>query len=104
MSDHFHHKNELTSPPEVASDLDAAEVLRAWIVRGGLTVSLSPLAFPDVATWGILLIDIARHVARAAEQEGQGGYAANLKKIRKLMEAELALPTDFGTTRKVSPN
>ena len=104
MSEHLHHKNELAFPPEAASDPDAAEVLRAWIVGGRLSVSLSPLAFPDIGTWGILLVDIARHVARAAEQEGQGRYAANLEQIRKLIDAELAQPTDLGTTHKVRPN
>jgi hypothetical protein len=104
MSDHFHHPNELQPPPDAASDKEAGEVLRAWIVKGGLEVSLHPLAFPEIETWGLLLVDIARHVARACEMEGKGKYDKNLASIRRLLEAEFQRPTDLGTTGKVRPH
>jgi hypothetical protein len=104
MSDHFHHPNELQPPPDASGDTEAGEVLRAWIVKGGLEVSLHPLAFPEIETWGLLLADIARHVARACEKEGKGKYDKNLESIRHLLDAEFQRPTDLGTTGKVRPH
>jgi hypothetical protein len=104
MSNHFHHPRELRPPPEVLQDGQAGEVLRAWIVGGGLSVSLAPLSFERIGVWGILLVDIARHVARGCEQEGKGSYAANLEAIRELVDAEFARPTDIGTTEKQNQN
>jgi hypothetical protein len=101
MAGHFHHPNELDAPPESARDKDAVEVLRGWIVGGGLSVSLHPMAFGGPATWGILLVDVARHVARACEDQGHGTYAGNLAEIRELLEAEFAKPTDLGTTERL---
>jgi hypothetical protein len=100
MSEHFHHPNELGIPPEVRGQREAGEVLRAWIVNGGLTVALAPMAFGGPGTWGLLLVDVARHVARACAQEGHGDYAGNLAEIRKLLDAEFARPTDLGSTQK----
>jgi hypothetical protein len=63
--------NELPAPPEAAGDAAAVEVLRAWIVGEALQCSLQADAFPDPGSWGAVLADVARYVARARhEQEG----------------------------------
>jgi hypothetical protein len=104
MSNHFHHPNELSPPPNADGDPNAGEVVRAWSIKGGLEVSLNPLAFQNMGIWGLLLVDVARHVARACEQEGKGSFDENFELIRQTIEAEFDMPTDLGTTNKVRSN
>ena len=100
MPEHFHHPGELLPPLQAAQRSDAAEVLRAWIVGNGLQVTLAPMAFGGPSSWGLLLVDVARHVARACEQEGHGSYVNNLDGIRKMIEDEFEHPTDLGNTEE----
>jgi hypothetical protein len=76
---------------------DATEVLRAFVVDGGLSIAFTR-AFEDPDMWGLLLVDIARHAARAYAREG--GYTEDeaLTRIVDMFEAEIARPTDTGTT------
>jgi len=92
---------ELTAPPEAVRTPGAMEILRAWIVQGGLQVSLAP-AFKEPGAWGLLLTDVARHAARAYAAEGICTEAEALRRIREMIETELARPTDPGTTRKLT--
>jgi hypothetical protein len=62
---------ELVVPPDVHGDPEAAEVLRAWLAHGDLHCSLKPTIWEDAGHWGLLLADVARHVAHALEQKGQ---------------------------------
>lgn len=98
------HSNQLDFPDGVTCDPKAAEVLRAWVAGGGLTVSLSPLAFERIGVWGILLVDVARHVARAWEAEGRGTFSSNLEAINRMVKAEIKKPTDMGSTAKRQTN
>ncbi|BCW89152.1 hypothetical protein sos41_23080 [Alphaproteobacteria bacterium SO-S41] len=92
---------ELKAPPAAASDPDSAEVLRAWIVNRGLQVSLQPMAFgPEGHVWGMLLVDIARHVARAIHAETGTAEMTTLHKIKEMLDAEWDNATDPGTTEK----
>lgn len=90
--------NELAIPPDAeARSREAVEVLRAWIVDGGLTVSFKT-AFDDPAVWGVLLVDIARQVARAYQKDGIAEEGDALAAIRDMLESEWDRPTDPGTT------
>ncbi|MCC6981896.1 MAG: DUF5076 domain-containing protein [Bauldia sp.] len=88
---------ELSVPAGAHTAAEAEEVLRAWIVDGGLHVSLRR-AFDDPATWGILLVDIARHAARIFAREGVCSEAEALDAVHSMFEAEWNRPTDLGTT------
>jgi hypothetical protein len=96
--------NELAVPIEALGNPNAGEILRAWSVDGGLSVSLNPVAFADSAVWGILLVDVARHVSRALSNEGKGSVPEIMNSILTTFESELARPTDMGTTQKVHQN
>ena len=89
---------ELIIPNDVYSDPNAREVVRAWIANNGLSVALEPTAFGKADTWGILLVDLARHVSRGLEQEGVDTFEGAMHKIRSLFDAEWDFPTDMGTT------
>lgn len=94
--------HELQIPPTVYDDENSGEMLRAWVAHNGLHVSLAPLALgDDPSVWGVLLVDVARHVARAFEQEKQMSPDDALALIKKMFDAEWNTPTDWGTTGKV---
>ncbi|MDB5546919.1 MAG: uncharacterized protein JWP21_366 [Tardiphaga sp.] len=84
-------------PPDVAGRDDATEVLRAFVVDGGLSIAFTR-AFEEPAMWGLLLVDIARHAARAYARESAYSEDEALNRIVEMFEAEIARPTDTGTT------
>src|SRR5947199_4833738 len=87
--------------PPTALDRGGVEVLRAAIVEGGLHVSLRR-AFDDPDTWGMLLADVARHVARIYAKEAAMDEDDVLNRVRAMFEVELDSPTDPGTTTALS--
>ena len=88
---------ELPIPGPAFGNPDAQEMLRAWSISGGLQVSMQR-NFDDPAVWGLLLTDIARHAARIYARETTYSEDEALKRIKDLFEAEMAKPTDLGTT------
>lgn len=91
---------ELQIPPSSVASEHAAEVVRVWINADKRMDTSLRTSFPDPMLWGILLVDIARHVARAYEQDGTHSQAEALSRIRTGFEAEWSNPTDLGTTKK----
>jgi hypothetical protein len=89
-------------PPE-AFEKGGVEVLRAAIIDEGLHVSLQR-AFDDPGVWGVMLADIARHVARAYAYASATGADEDeiAEEIRRLFIAEFDAPTDTGTTSATS--
>ena len=87
----------LEIPSEVAPG--SPEVLRAWIVDGGLVCSLLPTAWPEASTWGILLADVARHVADGVQGATGAPKEETLRQIWHLFNTELGFPTDLPTGR-----
>jgi hypothetical protein len=84
-------------PPDVMERDDAIEVLRAFVVDGGLSIAFTR-AFEEPEMWGLLLVDIARHAARAYAREDGYTEEEALARIVDMFEAEIARPTDTGTT------
>src|ERR1700739_3261993 len=84
-------------PPEVIGRDDATEVLRAFVVDGGLSIAFTR-AFEEPDMWGLLLVDIARHAARAYARESEYSGEEARERILDMCEAEINRPTDPGTT------
>jgi hypothetical protein len=84
-------------PPDVIGRADATEVLRAFVVDGGLSIAFQR-AFEEPEMWGLLLVDIARHAARAYARESDYSEEEALERILEMFEAEINRPTDPGTT------
>jgi hypothetical protein len=84
---------QLIVPPEVHDDPEAAEVVRAWIAHGDLHCTLKPTIWDDPGNWGILLADLARHVARAFQQHAGKPPDESLARIRAAFAAEMDEPT-----------
>ncbi len=76
---------------------DAIEVLRAFVVDGGLSIAFQR-AFEEPDMWGLLLVDVARHAARAYSRESEYTEEEALQRILDMFEAEIARPTDTGST------
>jgi hypothetical protein len=84
-------------PPDVIGRDDATEVLRAFVLEGGLSIAFTR-AFDEPDIWGMLLVDIARHAARAYARESEFTEDEALRRIVDMFEAEIARPTDMGST------
>ena len=82
-------------PPDVVGRDDATEVLRAFVLDGGLSIAFTR-AFEEPDMWGLILVDIARHAARAYARENACTEDEALTRIVDMFEAEIARPTDLG--------
>jgi hypothetical protein len=99
MSDQprFH---ELSAPPD-ALEKGGHEVLRASVVEGGISVALRR-SFDEPFTWGVLLVDLARHAARIYALETGVSEDEAFADICAGFNAELDHPTDTGSTRSIN--
>lgn len=79
--------------PPLASNPDAVEVLRVWAAAGAPQQLTLRTCWKDPGAWGLMLVDVARHAARAYQREGHDPNAV-LKRIRELFDAEWSCPTD----------
>ncbi len=84
-------------PPDVMGRDDATEVLRAFVVDGGLSIAFTR-AFEEPDMWGLLLVDVARHASRAYARESAYSEDEALRRIIDMFESEIARPTDIGST------
>jgi Domain of unknown function (DUF5076) len=85
---------QLMIPPEAHTASEAIEVLRAWIADQRLHCSLLPTAFDEPDAWGILLADVAHHIADGLAEATGRDAAETLETIRAMFNAELSEPTD----------
>jgi hypothetical protein len=86
--------HELPIPPAVLADPKAQELVRVWAATGKQHVALATGLWDDPAAWGIMLVDLARHFARAYEQSRGVAVGAVLDRIRKGMDAKWSEDTD----------
>ena len=77
------------------------EILRASVVDGAVSVALRR-AFDDPFTWGVLLVDLARHAARVYAMETELSEEEALVEITAGLRAELEDPTDPGSTQALN--
>ena len=84
-------------PPDVVGRDDATEVLRAFVLDRGLSIAFTR-AFEEPDVLGLLLVDVARHAARAYARESDYTEDEALRRIVDMFEAEIARPTDMGNT------
>jgi hypothetical protein len=81
-------------PPPLATAPDAKEILRLWVTPEWqqMQVAVSP-GHPDPSVWGIALVDVARHVAKAYALNFNIPEAHSLDRIRQVFDAEWSAPT-----------
>ncbi|HEX8417512.1 MAG TPA: DUF5076 domain-containing protein [Methylobacterium sp.] len=87
-------KFEALAVPPDAMENGGIEVLRAAVVDGAVSVALRR-SFDDPATWGRLLIDLARQAAHAYSLETEMSEEEAFERIRAGWEAESLDPGDL---------
>ncbi len=89
---------ECTIPPEVFSDPNRIEVLRAWVANGSLHASLKiPDDWPEPYHWGVVLSDVMRHLADAYKRH----HGIEVGETVRQIQEEIAVQLD-SQTRDVS--
>jgi hypothetical protein len=85
--------NELEKPP-ISREKGSFEILRVW---GGNDLPQQytlNTTWEDPGAWGIMLVDIARHAAKAYGNAGNITEQETLERIKQLFDAEWGKPTD----------
>jgi len=84
-------------PPPSAHEPDTFEILRVWTGDGLSQQCILHTTWKDPATWGLLLVDIARHAARAYAAASDISEQEALTRIKSGIDAEWSFPTDTGS-------
>ncbi|HVY87811.1 MAG TPA: DUF5076 domain-containing protein [Hyphomonadaceae bacterium] len=79
---------ELKPPPEAYVDPKAFEIARIWAADRKQVVTFASELWEDPRYWGMMLVDLARHVARAYELNGKMDEGEALSLLRRGFEAE----------------
>ena len=88
-------KDALRIPAAAMKDPRSLEVVRVWIANGQQHVALSFGMWEDPAAWGLLLADLAQHIAEAhAQQDPEVNAEDFLEEIRAGFEAEMDSPSE----------
>jgi hypothetical protein len=78
---------QLSVPPDVIAE-GGDEVLRAFVINGGLSIAIQR-AFEDPATWGRLLMDVARYVAGLYGRETELSEQEALAHMMRVLKDEI---------------
>ncbi|MEM7801843.1 MAG: DUF5076 domain-containing protein, partial [Chloroflexota bacterium] len=57
-------------PPPISEDEHAHEIMRVWGGANMPVQTILNLTWEDPAAWGLLLVDIGRHVSKVYAQHG----------------------------------
>lgn len=88
-------EKSLAIPPAAQRDRASFEVMRVWIAEKGQHVSIQSGAWEDPFAWGIVLADLARHIANAHQmQDKKVDPEAFLERLLEGFQAEIDDPTD----------
>jgi hypothetical protein len=94
-------KFEALNVPPDALEKGGVEILRASVVDGAVSIALRR-AFDDPFTWGVLLMDLARHAARVYAMETDLSEEEALAEIVSGIQTELDNPDDPGSSQAVN--
>ena len=85
----------LDVPPAAQRDKASFEVMRVWIAEQGQHVSIASGTWDDPFAWGIVLADLARHIALAHQmQNSKIDPEAFMERLLEGFQAEIDNPTD----------
>ncbi|MBE3038142.1 MAG: DUF5076 domain-containing protein [Chloroflexi bacterium] len=90
---------ELPIPGVAADDGTAVEIVRVWVAKRAQHVSVATGVWEDPAAWGIMLVDLAKHIAKAYSQTQGHDYASALARIKEGFDVEWDSATDRPTGR-----
>ncbi len=85
---------ELPIPGSAISDKNAIELIRVWVAGGQQHIALATDVWEDPEAWGLMLVDLAKHIARAYAQSEEYEFEKTLGLIKSGMDMEWSSPTD----------
>ncbi|WP_313459981.1 DUF5076 domain-containing protein [Stenotrophomonas sp.] len=101
--------NRRPLPEAAVNDPNSVEMLTVWIAEGELHCSIkigmyTSMGMNEVAAWGRILADTARHIGNALEEkQGLDAREAVLRISRSFYD-ELALPTTSAQGKFIKKN
>ena len=82
----------LSVPPVAQRDKGSFEVFRVWVAEQGQHVSIRSGAWEDPFAWGIVLADLARHIALAHKlQHDDADPEAFVERLLEGFHAEIEI-------------
>jgi len=84
----------LPIPQQVINSEKSLEMARIWIADESQVVVLSPHLWDDPAAWGLMLVDLAKHVAAAYAAQRNENEQKVLVRIKEAFDAEWSHPTE----------
>lgn len=93
------NRKPLMLPPAAETDDNAVEMVRGWIAEGGLHCVLNvghwhkSSVVDEPRAWGIMLADIARHIANALQDVTGLDRRESLRLVAQSFNSEVADPT-----------
>jgi hypothetical protein len=87
-------KDELAAPPAALEDAMSFEIARVWVAKGAQQLRLRTDVWPDPAAWGIVLAELARHVALAYHEREDHAIEDVLERVLAGFQGELESPTE----------
>jgi hypothetical protein len=88
------HSRELPIPPAAERDTNAMELARVWAAGGRQHVTLATGLWNDPASWGIMLVDLARHIAAAYQRTQELDLNETLNRVKGGFDAEWKSATE----------
>ena len=86
------HPRQIDPPPISQSDPQATELARVWGAKGGQYVTINSDLWEDPFVWGMLLVDLAGHLANAFAQERGLPKARVLRRIKEGFDSSWERP------------
>jgi hypothetical protein len=83
-------KRTLIVPPGASRDPAAMELVRIWVSREAPYFAIAGSQWDDPAVWGLLLADLARHVANVYQRDTGANTDATVDRIKSGFLAELS--------------
>ena len=87
-------KDEMKPPPAAAAEAKSFEIARLWVADDAQHVVLRTDVWPDPAVWGIILAELARHVAVAYQRKDGHDLEDVLARVLAGFHTELESPVD----------
>ena len=82
-------------PKQVKVDPRAEDLLRVWRTSAGQVSRVRLEHWSDPAAWGILLADLARHVARSYAEAGLREENAALQRVVSAFRAQIPVAPEL---------
>ena len=89
------NSKSLPIPSAALTDAKALELLRVWVANGQQHVSMATNVWPDPAAWGIMMVDLAKHIASAYQKTSGRDFDGALQRIKAGFDAEWEGATDM---------